>query len=303
MIWKWISIIYHLLLSLISILFLLYTFVIPHGGSFVSDPETFYLEHISEYPDLSYGNTHIPLLDQSIQIGYYESPYVLITLYQVRLYDSDIYIADVVVRDPKVILTAFANQRFGGHNYLETVSHMAEKRDAIFAINSDHAEHYNQGIVIRNGQILRDSLSYRKAFVLWENGSMSSIIEQNTSAQQLSELNAWQVWSFGPPLVNHFLNVARIDDGYIRNEVDNPRTALGWVEDYRYMFVVIDGRTQKSRGVDIVELASIMVMLGCQEAYNLDGGGSSTMVFDGRVINTPSGGKERKVGDCVYIIG
>ncbi len=68
------------------------------------------------------------------------------------------------------------------------------------------------------------------------------------------------------------------------------------------MFVVVDGRQSGySEGVTLTELADIMVDLGATTAYNLDGGGSSTMYFDGEVINSPSNGGERATSDILYI--
>jgi exopolysaccharide biosynthesis protein len=69
-------------------------------------------------------------------------------------------------------------------------------------------------------------------------------------------------------------------------------------------FVVVDGRdTGYSRGVTLPELADIMQALGAQTAYNLDGGGSSTMYFQGEVVNRPSNGGERGVSDILFIGG
>ena len=84
----------------------------------------------------------------------------------------------------------------------------------------------------------------------------------------------------------------------------NPRTAVGIIDDLHYVFVVSDGRTSESEGLSLKELAEFMQKLGVTTAYNLDGGGSSTMWFGGKVINNPttSGSiKERKVSDIVYI--
>ena len=69
-------------------------------------------------------------------------------------------------------------------------------------------------------------------------------------------------------------------------------------------FVVVDGRAEGySRGVTMTELAEIMISLGAETAYNVDGGGSSTMYFDGEVINQPSNGGERGTSDILYIAG
>ncbi|WP_330390340.1 phosphodiester glycosidase family protein [Blautia sp. Marseille-P3201T] len=71
------------------------------------------------------------------------------------------------------------------------------------------------------------------------------------------------------------------------------------------MFVVSDGRTEESEGLSLLELAEFMDTLGVETAYNLDGGGSSTMYFNGEVINKPTTSgrniKERSVSDIVYI--
>lgn len=67
------------------------------------------------------------------------------------------------------------------------------------------------------------------------------------------------------------------------------------------MFVVVDGRSSTSAGVTMSELAQIMVDLGATTAYNLDGGGSSEMWFNGEVVNSPSNGGERATSDILYI--
>ena len=85
----------------------------------------------------------------------------------------------------------------------------------------------------------------------------------------------------------------------------NPRTAIGQIDELHYVFVVSDGRTSASDGLSLYELASFMSELGVRTAYNLDGGGSSTMVFNGRVVNNPTTNgrsiSERSVSDIVYI--
>ena len=77
------------------------------------------------------------------------------------------------------------------------------------------------------------------------------------------------------------------------------------IRDRHYLFVVSDGRTDESAGLSLLQLAEFMKELGVTTAYNLDGGGSSTMYFNGEVINNPTTNgrsiKERSVSDIVYI--
>lgn len=76
----------------------------------------------------------------------------------------------------------------------------------------------------------------------------------------------------------------------------------GVIDDTHLVFVVVDGRQEGySEGVTLPELADIMLSLGATTAYNLDGGGSSTMYFDGRVVDSPSNGGERGTSDILYV--
>ncbi|HQI27891.1 MAG TPA: phosphodiester glycosidase family protein [Sedimentisphaerales bacterium] len=82
----------------------------------------------------------------------------------------------------------------------------------------------------------------------------------------------------------------------------HPRTALGW-NDEKFVLVVVDGRQEGfSVGMTYPELASLMKRLGCRYAVNLDGGGSSTLWWDGRVMNSPSDGRERPVANSLVVI-
>jgi exopolysaccharide biosynthesis protein len=84
---------------------------------------------------------------------------------------------------------------------------------------------------------------------------------------------------------------------------EQPRTAVGIIDENHLVFVVVDGRSPGySAGVTMTGLAEIMQGLGATTAYNIDGGGSSTMYFDGGLVNNPLGeNKERGTSDILYI--
>jgi len=81
-----------------------------------------------------------------------------------------------------------------------------------------------------------------------------------------------------------------------------PRTAIGTTKDGHVILLVVDGRQQSSVGVTLLELALLMQEYGAVEAMNLDGGGSSEMVVRGKVVNKPSDGRERAVGNALMIV-
>lgn len=83
----------------------------------------------------------------------------------------------------------------------------------------------------------------------------------------------------------------------------HPRTAVGISADgSTVILAVVDGRTKKSIGVSLPELADLMLKFGAYDAINLDGGGSSTMAIEGRVVNSPSDAAgERPVSDALVV--
>jgi exopolysaccharide biosynthesis protein len=83
----------------------------------------------------------------------------------------------------------------------------------------------------------------------------------------------------------------------------NPRTAIGVQADGRVIMVVVDGRQPRySAGLTLLGLAQLMRDLGAVDAMNLDGGGASTMVVKGDVVNRPSDGHERTTASAALIL-
>ena len=237
-------------------------------------------------------------------IGTYSDNKSKITVTQYRAYDSNIYVADVEVTDGTSILSAFANNTYG-RNITDTTSDMAEENNAVLAINGDYYGARQSGYVIRNGVVYRNQGSNGEDMVISKDGTLSFISESDTTTDSLIQKQAWQVLSFGPVLVENGEVAVTENDEVGMAMASNPRTAIGTVAKNHYLFVVSDGRTSESAGLSLYELANFMKSLGATNVYNLDGGGSSTMVFQGEVVNNPTtnGNKisERAVSDILYI--
>ncbi|MBO4653253.1 MAG: phosphodiester glycosidase family protein [Lachnospiraceae bacterium] len=229
---------------------------------------------------------------------------IAITISQYRVSDTDVYVADVRVSSPEYLFSAFAKDKYG-RNVTETTSAIASRADAILAVNGDYYGARNSGYVIRNGVLYRSRGSNDEALVMYEDGTLATVRESDVSAEQLLNDGAVQVWSFGPGLLTDGEITVSAGQEVGRAMASNPRTALAYVEDNHYLFVVADGRTGDSDGLSLLELATFLQSLGAKDAYNLDGGGSSTMVFLGKVVNNPTtnGRKvsERSVSDIVCI--
>jgi len=218
------------------------------------------------------------------------------------------FVADVILSEATDLQSAFAKNKFG-RNIIEYTSQIAEDNNAIFAINGDYYGFRSDGIVIRNGVIYRDD-PVRTGLAFYTDGSMQVYDETQTSAQELLDEGVWNTLSFGPALLEdseisaNLANV-EVDTNFGNHSIqgNQPRTGVGIIDNNHFVFVVVDGRSSGySKGVNLVEFAQIFKDLGCTVAYNVDGGGSSTMYFMGRVVNNPLGAnKERGTSDILFI--
>ena len=220
--------------------------------------------------------------------GNYISDNISISVNEYRYEDTEVYVADVKISSPEYLYTALANDTYG-KNVTASTSEIAEGAGAILAINGDFYGTQESGYVIRNGTLYRDTAaSGNEDLVINSDGSFDIINESDTSAESLLEKNVSDVLSFGPALlVNSEIAVSKNEE-VGKAMASNPRTAIGEIDNLHYLFVVSDGRTSESEGLSLSELAYFMQEMGCETAYNLDGGGSSTMYFNGEVINNPA---------------
>lgn len=235
----------------------------------------------------------------------YKDDNMTITLKEYRENDTTIYVADVQLKDASYLKTALAQGSYG-RNVTAKTSEIAKSVNAVLAINGDYYGAQESGYVIRNGKLYRSTaLKNQEDLVIYKDGSFGIINESNVTAEELIKKGAVQTLSFGPALVQNGKVSVSENEEVGKAMASNPRTAIGIISENHYVFVVSDGRTSESSGLSLSELAEFMDGLGVTTAYNLDGGGSSTMYFNGKVVNNPTTGgnttKERSVSDIVYI--
>lgn len=210
------------------------------------------------------------------------------------------YVADIYIRDLESFRSAFAKGTYPEPRSAQTdsVRNMAKENNAILAINADYCEIRYTGILYRNGVLYRDvdkddvvALTYDGVLTTYTNEAFRAL-----SQEQLDQI--WQTATFGPALLVDGEPISGYT-GAIANA--NPRSALGYYEPGHYCFVQCDGRQDGySIGMTMDEFAVLMASLGCTEAYNLDGGTSSEMVFNGERVNQPYNGG-RYSSDIFYI--
>ena len=219
---------------------------------------------------------------------------------------TQIHVATVAIKGDASIKTALADETYG-RNVKAKTSTTAQSVNAVLAVNGDYYGARDAGYVIRNGQLLRSDSqdANQEDLVIYQDGSFEIIRAGDITVQELLNKGAVQVLSFGPALIENSQVAVDSADEVGKAMASNPRTAIGIIDDKHYVLVVSDGRTNESKGLSLKELADFMKELKVTTAYNLDGGGSSTMYFNGQIINKPTTNghniEEREVSDIVYL--
>lgn len=136
-------------------------------------------------------------------------------------------------------------------------------------------------------------------------GRRASVIKGEGDITWEDSIKAEDILAAGPMLLENGCRSIVADTGF--NSKRHPRTAIGIRKDGTRILVTVDGRTPDSQGASIPEMQEIMHWLGCVDALNLDGGGSTTMVVNGSIVNHPCDNKafddagERPVANAVIV--
>lgn len=214
----------------------------------------------------------------------------------VTYYVADIYVGSV---DCFRTYTAHNELRKGS---TQTVTAMSKDSQAILGMSGDYYSIQNRAFIVRNSQSYMTLKPYNTDIcVMYSNGVIETYGFYDYDVDEIMAKEPLQVWSFGPSLLD--------SEGKAKTEFDvkesldahhHPRSALGYYEPGHYCFVVVDGREKgHSVGMYLGELAELFEELGCTTAYNLDGGGSASMTFQGEYYSKPS--EERSIGDILLI--
>ncbi len=185
--------------------------------------------------------------------------------------------------------------------YLEKPAVIMRQNNLVFSMDGDYfiyrlgraiadKKNYAIGVVIRDGEILvdRPASTARNQYppldmlALFPDGDMRVYKANELTAQELLDLGARDVLSFGPFLIRD----GEINTSYVNYGTTlQPRAAIGMVDVGHYWAVIVEGRIRPSRGMTAREVADLMLKLGCRTAFNLDGGWTSAMVFMGKQLN------------------
>lgn len=241
-------------------------------------------------------------------IDFYLSNKTEIKIFELKELGYRGYIAKVKLYDPYVFKLNLAENKIGG---LETTSDAASRTNAILAINGGG---FGKGTVdgqaisamiggtVVNGELVNDFVRAPDEDLFFvgtdKYGNLVGGVPE--TSEDIMALNPYQGASFIPILIQ---NGEKITLPGPWKETKHPRTIIGQYANDDLILIVVDGRRGDwSSGITLERLQDKLLELGVKDAYNLDGGGSTTMVFKGEVLNKPSDGNERPVANHFIIV-
>ncbi len=215
-------------------------------------------------------------------------------------FDTNVYYVYVTVTDPGQLRTALSAPY--PSKQWTTAATIAKRNNAVLAINGDFFSYHQTGYVVREGKELRKApVSSRDTLIIDENGDLTIIDHSSNKSIEEFPREIRQAFCFGPGL---------IIDGEIAQFKYAEKTSCGYptkaqrmifcqLEPLSYLFFATEGPEQNQPGLTIPECVSLLKDLGIRQAYNLDGGNSTSVVLCGTKINAV-GAKVRDIGDIIY---
>lgn len=249
-----------------------------------------------------------PLESGYLSDSVYEDATIRVQIQEDRYCDTPIYVARVRLADASQLRTVAAG-RYGSQK-VARAEVLADRANAVLTINGDYFTYRTLGLIVRQGRTWR----YREdeavdTLIVDTNGDLHAVLglDQQTLDDAYQAMGGsveeggtiLQAFTFGPALV---VDGQRAHEVFVRSDHSEEKKAQRMViaQDgpLSYVLVCCEGPDEAdSQGLTIEEMAQYMLSLGVTTAYNLDGGGSTTMVFHGKTVNATN--KLRSISDVI----
>lgn len=237
---------------------------------------------------------------------HYETKTLKVSMEEKETSYTRYWVCHVQTFSPAQLCSALCGGTYGEPR--ATVSEEIAVHNGVIGINGSGFS-YSSGkpapgkTMIKGKKVYEDVYSNGNIMCVTGDGGMFTAAAGLTT-KQLLKRNVKDTYCFGPTLIEGGKKYPISRSGDFRQTYRYPRTAVGMVSPGEYYLVVVQGKgAGGSDGMTYGELQKVFLDLGCDYAYNLDGGGSVTLVFKGRVVNTLTDASgERPCGDILYFI-
>ena len=212
------------------------------------------------------------------------------------------WVASIKIAHPSQLRTAAANG-FQSEMTIKGTA-LARRVNAVLAINGDYFYFTHHGYILRQGQLFLDDLrGDRDVLLIDEDGDFHIVRNPFTGmvGQTIDGKQVMQAFFFGPVLVQNGKLVRDMDLRYdMRAEERRQRMCIAQVGPLEYKCICCGPPARGNSGMNLTEFARLVYSLGVETAYNLDGGDSTMLIFNGQKVNDPKSPDTRDIADIIY---
>ena len=230
----------------------------------------------------------------------YTDPSLTVSIETGREEDCDYWVADIRIAHPSQLRTAAADG-FDSDMVLPATT-LARRMNAVLAINGDYFNYNKNGYTLRQGILFRDRLSGKRDLLLIDEDGDFHFMYKARKKSGVTEINGKKVinvLTFGPVLVdNGEMQLDYYEDVAFTDYCQ--RMCIGQVGKLHYKVVCCAAPDRGSEGMTIRQFVNLVHSLGIPNAYNLDGGNSTMLIFNGEKINDVDNPKARDIADIIY---
>ena len=244
----------------------------------------------------------VPLSNYSEEGPGYEDESITVDISDGRIHETDYWVGRITISHPSQLRTASAS----GFESSRTMNGLAlyRRMKAVVAINGDYFSYINDGYLIRQGTLYRDLPGGKRDILLIDDkGDFYPIpLAKEPDLLPYRNLKVVNSFNFGPALV---IDGERVEEYFENNNAafkPRQRMAIAQVQrgSLEYVVVACAGPRGHNTGLTLEEFSRLVFDQGVDNAYNLDGGYSTMLMFNNAYINTGDVGNIRPISDIIY---
>ena len=233
----------------------------------------------------------------------YEDPSISVKIETGRIHETNYMVARVKLANASQLRTVMAGNYYSPSTAMGVT--MAKRTNSVLAINGDYYSGRNgHGFVARQGKVYRTACNKQgyDILIIDDKGDLHIFEKPDNAAIEAFEGTVMHGFTFGPALVVNGEVRIHEDKGFYGGDIPAQRMCLAQVGPLEYLCISSEGPEDPgSTGMTLPQFTELVASFeGVQNAYNLDGGSSSTMVFNGKKVNSPNNPKRRPLCDMIY---
>ncbi len=231
----------------------------------------------------------------------YSDPTITVTITKGRYSDCDWWAADIVIASPTQLRTVSA----GGFNTSMTMtgSYLAKSVNAVLAVDGDYYFYTGKGYILRQGTLYKNILDGTTDVLLIDEAGDFHVISRAKQGEVSDTINGKRVINamyFGPALVIDGMPVHGVSGSNMAEDKGRQRMCIAQVGPLHYKCICCAGPARGSAGMSLQVFTYFVADMGVKTAYNLDGGDSTMLIFNGEKINDVNNASSRKISDIIY---